>query len=369
MKKITMIVADQDRTYIESFARYIRNSEYAARFDIKLFSKREALQQFLLGKEPVNILLTTKDFLGSADEDGEIDLTVYLAEAEEGSEALTLRKYQPLGQLLAGVLKFYYEKDGTKQKQKKSHTATQVLATYSAGGGAGKTTTAFGLARELANQDHQVIYISLELVNSIPILFNIEDQPSSSPLLYYIKADPEQLAEQFEAYTLTDKKTAIDYFNFAPSAEEVTELVANEIETLIQTLVELNKYSYIVIDLDSSVNERTLAALSVTDHIYWLLNYDLYSFHKTSYLFEEWHTLLNDASLKDRVTFVLNRYTGQLDQRLESFNVDVTAFLPYVPEWKVLVKREQLTSVTVFNQHIQQLVTALHKQGVVLNES
>ncbi|WP_017471240.1 AAA family ATPase [Amphibacillus jilinensis] len=364
-----MIIADQDRTYIESFARYIRNSDYASRFDVKLFSKQTALNHYLQLDETVNILLTADDFLPGEDQQASIDLVLFLVEEEQGEDQVQFKKYQPLGQLLAKLLKQYYEKNGAQPKQKKPATATQVLATYGATGGTGKTTTAFGLARELASQNHQVIYLNFELINSIPILFNVDDQPSSSPLLYYIKADPEQLPEQIEAYTVTDQTTAIDFLNLIPSAEEVNELSANDIKVLVQALIALNKYSYIVIDLDSTVNERTLAALSLTDQIYWLLNYDLYSFHKTSYLFEEWHALLNDASLKDRVTFVLNRYTGQLDPRLEAYHINVTAFLPYVPEWKMLVKREQLTSAPAFNQHIQQLVAQLNKQGVVLNES
>src|SRR5699024_9954505 len=107
-----------------------------------------------------------------------------------------------------------------------------------------------------------------------------------------------ELEEQLDTYVVTDEETGIDYFNFIPNAEEMEELESGEVELLIEALIQTNKYNYIVIDLDSTINSRTLKSLRLSNQIYWLLNNDMYSFHKTSYLFENLHALLNDARLK-----------------------------------------------------------------------
>lgn len=368
MKKLSLVIAEADRTYIESFARYIRNSEYTSRFDIKLFSKQEAINQYLTENERINILLTSPDMISDYQEGQGVDLIIYLSETDQQNEqGHYLKKYQPLGQILTEVLRLYYERDGTDLNRRTQSVSTQILATYSATGGTGKTTVAYTLARELANQGQSVIYLNLELINSVPLLFDLTDQPSSSPLLYYIKTDAEQFQEQFETYVVTDTETGIDFFNFIPSAEEMEDLTAEEVELFIQVLIQINKYSHIILDLDSAINPRTLAGLKLSDQTYWLLNNDMYSFHKTSYLFENLHALLNDAQLKDRVTFVLNRYTGHLDSNLADFDIKIDSYLPYIPDWKILTNREQLSMASVYSQHIQELLAKLNalKQGVI----
>lgn len=367
-----MIIADRDRSYIESFAQYVRNSEFASRFDLKLFSKQEALEQFFSNGELIDILLASPDMLPEEPMAKAIDLTIQLTESSADDELeYYLRKYQPLGQIMTEVLRFYYEKDGSNPKKKLTNVSTKVLSTYSASGGTGKTVVAYAIAKQLANQGHSVLYLNLELINSSPLLFDTKNKLTASPLLYYIKTDAEILDEQIDKYTITDGSTGIDYFNFVPSAEEMEEFEADSVERLIQTIIEINKYSYLILDLDSTISLRSLKGLNLSDHIYWLLNNDMYSFHKTSYLFEDLHRQLNDASLKDRVTFVLNRYTGAVDSRLEAFNINIEAYLPYVPEWKTLVNSEQIDSVPIFMQHTLELLNnrMIVEQGVNANDS
>lgn len=367
-----MIIADRDRSYIESFAQYVRNSEFSSRFDLKLFSKQEALEQFFSNDEIIDILLTSPDMLPAESMDHSIDLTIQLTESSLDEEfAYQLKKYQPLSQIMAEVLRLYYEKDGSAPKKRLTNVSTKVLATYSANGGTGKTVVAYSMAKQLANQGHSVMYLNLELINSSPLLFDTENKLTASPLLYYIKTDAEILDEQIDKYMITDESTGIDYFNFIPSAEEMEDLETDSVERLIQKLIEINKYSYLILDLDSTISLRSLKALNLSDHIYWLLNNDMYSFHKTSYLFEDLHRQLNDASLKNRVTFVLNRYTGLVDSRLEAFNINVEGYLPYVPEWKTLVSSDQIDSVPIFMQHILDLLNKRMtvEQGVSANDS
>ena len=100
-----MIVADEDHIYIESFAQYIRNSEYSTRFDIKLFSKQEAITQFYQAGEKSNILLATSNILPQDLTDEMFDQVIYLSENEEHHNSKHhLKKYQPLSQLISEVL-------------------------------------------------------------------------------------------------------------------------------------------------------------------------------------------------------------------------------------------------------------------------
>ena len=46
MKKIRIVVADHEKSYIESFSAYLRNSEEANRFIPTYFTSRNVLQEF-----------------------------------------------------------------------------------------------------------------------------------------------------------------------------------------------------------------------------------------------------------------------------------------------------------------------------------
>lgn len=364
MKRLRLVLFDTDIEYIELFANYIRGSEYASRFDVKLFSQEDRLKQYLHTLEQIDILLIATDDFQLDDEYAHIESIQYLLEKylDDLTENV-LFKYQPLGEIVTQILSFHYERDGkTERKLIRSDGETSIISVYSASGGTGKTTTAFHLANEMKKSGLEIFYLNLELINTIPFLFDVEGQSSSSPLLYYLKSNKEQLADKMEDFIVVDENTTIPFFYFLASAEEMVELNEMEIQLLIKQLVELKSYDYIVIDLDSTVNSTVLTALRKSDHVLWLLSNDMYSFYKTSYLLEELHGFLNDGTFSDRVTLILNRYTGSVDPELSETSIDIDGYLPYIPEWKQLVSKEQLHN-PVFAEYIKKLMYTFQRVG------
>ena len=364
MKKLRLVLFDPDMEYIELFTNYIRSSEHAARFDVKSFSQEERFQQYLDSGEQTEILLLATDDFQLSKEYTHLETILHLVEeAPEEATEKSLFKYQPLGQLITQVISFHYERHGKKEKKKmQSSGETQIISVYSASGGTGKTTTAFHLANEMKQNGLEVFYLNLELINTNPFLFNVEDQSSSSPLLYYLKSNKDQLSSKLEDMIVVDNDTSIPFFYFLPSAEEMIDLTEQEIQLLIEQLIKLETYDYIVVDLDSSINSTVLTALKKSDHVLWLLSNDMYSFHKTSYLLEELHGFLNDGAFSERVTLVLNRYTGAVDPKLADTSLDIDSYLPYIPEWKQLVSKEQLNN-PVFAEYIEKLMHTFQKVG------
>ncbi|MCL7748008.1 AAA family ATPase [Halalkalibacter alkaliphilus] len=358
MKKVSIVIADQDTSYIESLATYIRNSDYSSKFDLKLFSQKERLGQFLSSDTHANILLAPTSMLPQELKGLRVDVVIGLSEqaqTTEGDSVQTIFKYQPLKNLLSQVLTIYYERNSEEPKKVVHDGGTKVISVFSATGGTGKTTVAYNLARQIAQLDSHVFYLNIELVNSTPLLFETEEENNSSPLLYYLKANSEQLASKVEEMAVQDDETGISFFNLLPSAEEMRDLSEEELELLLTNLVDSGSYNYIVIDLDSTVNPKTLLALKKSDQVFWLLNNDIQSFHKTSYLLEELHSFLQDGSFNERVSLVLNRYTGQIPELLDEFNLKITSYLPYVPQWKEVTNGKQLSSIPVFNEYVLKL--------------
>lgn len=360
MRKISLVISDEDVSYIELLANYIRNSDFASRFDVKLFSQLEHLNQYLQVSDNVNVLLSSKGFIEGNEsiQNSEIETIVILVdEPSSDNTSQSVFKYQPLNNLLSEVITIYYERHGKVEKRVLNDAGTKVVSFYSATGGTGKTTVAYNMARELSAQEKQIFYLNLELISSTPLLFNTKNIESAAPLLYYLKTNSEQLTTKISELKSTDQDTYINYFNFPVSAEEMEDLTADDVKKLIDILVESSEYHYIMIDLDSLTNERALTALSKSDQVFWLLNNDLQSFHKTGYLLEELHGFLKDGSFRERVTLVLNRYTGKLNPILEEYELNIDDYLPYVPEWKEIRTSNQLSGVPIFNKGIVQLFT------------
>lgn len=350
------MIGDQDIEYIEMLANYIRNTDYSSRFDLKLFSEVEHLQRYLSSDAKTNILLATEALLPNEPNEEQVDYVITLAENNESnSDTSQIFKYQSLDDLLSTIISNYYERHGKKDKSKADETNTKIISIYSATGGTGKTTVAYNLANTISNEGHQVFYLNLELIQSTPIIFDTEGKDTIAPLLYYIKTGSDQLLEKIESFISIDDHTGVHYLNFPISAEEMQDISSEELELLISNLVDLGKYHYLIIDLESSLNHKVLTALDRSDRVLWLLNNDVQSFFKTNHLLEEMHAFLKDGSFRERVTLVLNRFTGRMNKQLTDYVLQVDARLPYVPDWKEVTSGDQLGSIPIFNKAITDL--------------
>ncbi|MBU9724247.1 MULTISPECIES: AAA family ATPase [Bacillaceae] len=359
MKKISLIVADHDTSYIEMLANYIRTSSFSSKLEMKLFSKKEALQQYIETGERINVLLAAPEFIPEGEDDelnklDHVDTIIGLDEQGEELEGAipVIFKYQQLTQLLNQVTSIFYERKGKSPKKTVSNDQTKVISTFSATGGTGKSTVAFNLAKEIAALDYSVFYLNLELLNTTYVFMEDDRDNASSPILYYVKTGSDQLPQKIEELKQYDSETGVELFRLTPSAEEMSDLTEEETDRLIKAIVNTKNYDYIIIDLESTLNPRTKAALQKSSHVLWLLNNDIQSFTKTSFFIEELHSLLSDADFSEKVSFVLNKYMGKVEEAFKDEEIAIEAYLPYVPEWKVVKSGNDLITSPVFSEFI-----------------
>ncbi|QGS68934.1 AAA family ATPase [Oceanobacillus sp. 143] len=77
------------------------------------------------------------------------------------------------------MLAIYYDRNQTAGKYLARSKQTKVLSVYSPVGGAGKTTIAVNLSKQLALNNAKVFYLNLELINTTSLYFSSsEDNPS-----------------------------------------------------------------------------------------------------------------------------------------------------------------------------------------------
>lgn len=358
MKKIQLVMADADSAYLESVAAYIRDSNEESKFTMKLFSDKTRLQNHLNSEPFIDILLVSPEMLP---EPNQADLTIVLEDdriIEYEAEHPSVFKYQPLNQLLSRILSIYYENRGKVEGLGNGGNRTRVLSVYSAAGGAGKTTLAVNLCKQMALMDQRVFYLNFELLHSTSLFFTSTEAYHSSQILYYLKANPDQLISKIESLKQHDPYNKVDYFDLPVNAEEMQDLSETDTEKLITSLIEMENYDSIIIDLDSAIEERTRASFKRSDQILWLLNNDVQSLHKTSFLLEECDSIYGEKNdVKKKTMLILNKHTGQSPEGLSHFNLPaIQHYLPYIPEWKNVQQGSQVLISSTFSDELLSII-------------
>lgn len=364
MSKLELIVADHDKQYLEMISHYVNTSEFADRFVLRTFSDPEALQQFMVSLQGGVILLVNSNVIDTEELNlypG--NLLLHLTETnvileEDGQALRTLYKYQPLNQLLAKVFATYVESNGKYVVERRPDSSTKIVSLFSAVGSCGKTVTAMNLAKHVALQSKRVFYLNLELLNSTAHYLPTADNQHFSQLLYYLHTDRQKFAARFEALKAHEPRLHIDYFDSNRHMKEIAELTGEGAGQLVEALAELGTYDVIVADLGTDRHDLVLPILRQSDFILWLLADELSCLLKTQQLLRQ-HGELGAGDVQNRTRYVLNKYLGS-DMNIKLLpDFNISARLPYIPQWKAVADGEQLLSCKTFNDHIQQLADTL----------
>jgi hypothetical protein len=94
----------------------------------------------------------------------------------------------------------------------------------------------------------------------------------------------------------------------------------------------------------------------LSHQIIWLVLDDLNNIHKSTVLLKELKQKFHSATSQwvDKVHFVLNKFTGKMGNDLALKPIQLSGYLPYVPQWKSVHSIEQLMSENAFHGHLLQ---------------
>jgi cellulose biosynthesis protein BcsQ len=231
-----------------------------------------------------------------------------------------------------------------------------VISIYSAVGGSGKTITAVHLARELFHQGERVFYLNLEQLPSLSWLAASSKQEEDyfSRILYYGKADAQLQSAKVELYKRRHPVMGFDYFPGMCEPIEMEEMTAKDTESLIRSILATGVYDKVVLDLDSTLQPRTLASLRLSDQVMWLVIDDRVHWEKTNALMKQLmlKTVQENGEWLRNVFVIVNKFNGTLLNNYAAFPTAISGYLPYIPEWKSYGGVEALQSRGVFSESL-----------------
>jgi len=370
MKKINLVIADNNLEYLEYLLSYLRESEYADNFIIKSFSKRETLIAFLQTDSKLDLLLVAPELLPPNIVLANTIIIQLLDNPSTNIETThhSIYKYQPLNLLFSQVIAIVSETNGYALNKLDQNRERSVISVYSTTGGVGKSTIALNLAREAALRDKKVFYLNLEWINSTASFFSMNNTFDFSKVIYYLKSNRAQLNSKLPGLKRYDQATKIEFFEPVLNPNELLDLTVEDIRVLLDALFEVGGYEMIVIDLDATLNDYVIGAFNCSNYIIWALLDNPVYIHKTELLINQLMQLFKNQypTYEQKLLFIFNRYLGSLSNNFKELRINPGLHLSYVPEWKFMNSVDQLYSSEQFNQQIFKLYTFLNQANPII---
>lgn len=142
---------------------------------------------------------------------------------------------------------------------------TEWISFYSGAGGSGKTAAALGIARFLAlERNSRVLYLSLEEPDATSFYFGRNPAiPSASQLLYHFEewSGKEDFSRRMIPFLQKDD-CGVETFYGGESKNEFAQLERDEMEQLLSSLRDMNRFEYIFLDLPGGFSDLTLFSLT-----------------------------------------------------------------------------------------------------------
>ncbi|UUZ94625.1 hypothetical protein LJK87_08915 [Paenibacillus sp. P25] len=243
MAKMNLVLLDEDPYFGEMVSAYIRTSEYAELYGIRVFTTAEQGRLFVEQNTEPLILMVHESLMPLTDAVYGLrpGCTVIISDQAVSGGVLeypVLCKFQPLDRSLSSITAHYNEYCASRPIT--GRKGTTITAVYSAAGGTGKTVTAVHLARQLAVQGKRVLCVCMELFPSrgwYEADGNGEGE-AFSQLLYYAKTNPKWIPSKLEANRKKHPLWKFDFIPPSPNGAEPLEIGGEEITRLLTGLTE-----------------------------------------------------------------------------------------------------------------------------------
>jgi len=200
----------------------------------------------------------------------------------------------------------------------------KIITVYSPKGGTGCSMIAANLALALQKKGSTILIDASLQFGDVAVMLNEQVKNSIIDLTSRAdELDPDIVRE----VAMVHSPSGLSFLACPPRVEFADEVSGDQFAKLLDYLTSI--FSYIVIDTASYLTHVVQAALEYSDHIVLLTTQEIPCI-KSCNLFI---TLANDSGLRDRITFIMNRYDKRItitpDKVGESLRIPITHIIPF----------------------------------------
>ncbi len=163
---------------------------------------------------------------------------------------LNINKYQQAHNVLKKLLEVYADIAKVKLPRLTEEYMTKVIGVYSPVRRCYQTTFALTMSQLLA-EEKRTLYLSFEhYAGNSELLLDIQTKDLAD-LLYFLNADKDKFGLRMQS--MVQQKGKLDYIPPMRSGQNLLSITVEEWMRLLQNIIELQKYEYIVLDLSESI--------------------------------------------------------------------------------------------------------------------
>lgn len=216
----------------------------------------------------------------------------------------------------------------------------KIISTFSNKGGIGKTSIAVNLAVELAElSKEKVALIDLNLqLGDVATFLDMTPPFAMDYIANNIQnLDETQILKTLTKYKNTSLYVIADPLNIAKGKEITAEQIKNILNALKKT------FSYVVIDIGTNIDSKTITALDMSDLILLIAIVNLPAIRSTQRCMELFSKLGYE---KDKIKLILNRYMENEDIK----TTDIEDVVKQKVYWKI--PNNYLTMMSAINKGV-----------------
>ncbi|WP_455716553.1 AAA family ATPase [Anaerosporobacter sp.] len=263
MDQIKILFVDVDEEYLMRLVmKFIDALE--DKVDITMITELDYLNQYLEEPHEINILVIKDSLYGKQFERFSINDVYILTENVNSDDKFIdarnlINKYSSIGHIYTKIASLSgLDKIDTSNNQK-----GKLVMVYSPIGGSGKTYTALGIARALADLNKRVLYLNVESVQNFEYYLNEKG---------FLPKEFEQAMIRQEENLIKEFKNTIrrEEFDYLPPLEQSTialNITLSSYKQLIASIKELNLYDYIVVETSSEFNQDNVVYMGMADKV------------------------------------------------------------------------------------------------------
>jgi len=200
----------------------------------------------------------------------------------------------------------------------------KIITVYSPKGGAGCSMVSANLSLALQKKGPTILVDSSLQFGDVAVMLNEQVKNSIIDLTSRAdELDPDIVRE----VAMVHSPSGLSFLACPPRVEFAEEVTGDQFAKLLDFLASI--YSYIVVDTASYLTNVVQAGLEYADHIVLITTQEIPCI-KSCNLFM---TLANDSGLRDRITFIMNRYDKRItitpEKVGESLRIPITHTIPF----------------------------------------
>lgn len=345
-EKLNVIIIDKEensRNIIKSYLSEIENVEISAEF----FNVELGLEQIsnIAGIAFVDISENLENSLNAIKEITAKNKNLFIIALSNKTSTDTIIKVMRAGAkefITKPIMKTEFVEIVHNLKEEMSNTepleSCKIISTFSNKGGIGKTSIAVNLAMELAQATKEkVALIDLNLQLGDVATF-LDMTPAFA--MDYISNNIQNLDEVELLNTLSKYKNTSLYVLADPlNIDKSQEITAEQIKNILNVLKKT--FSYIVIDIGTNIDSKTITALDMSDLILLIAIVNLPAIRSTQRCMELFEKL---GYKNEKIKLVLNRYM----ENEEIKTSDIEEVVKQKVYWKI--PNNYLTMMSAINK-------------------